>query len=79
MSRAICSLCNDIMESKYRHDFVTCKCGKSFLDGGDDYIRGTMTSIPISKEYDWMTAEEFIEYLDKLDEEDKNDQERQKP
>jgi hypothetical protein len=27
------------MESKHRHDFVRCKCGKSFLDGGNTYIR----------------------------------------
>lgn len=39
MSKAMCASCGDVMESKHRHDFVKCKCGKSFLDGGDDYIR----------------------------------------
>jgi hypothetical protein len=40
MSKAMCASCGDIIESKHRHDFIKCKCGQSFLDGGDDYIRG---------------------------------------
>jgi hypothetical protein len=39
MSRGTCLECGDVIESKHRHDFVQCKCGKSFLDGGDDYLR----------------------------------------
>lgn len=39
MSKAQCLECEDIIESKHRHDFVKCSCGKSFLDGGDVYIR----------------------------------------
>lgn len=31
--------CNDIVESKHRHDFVRCKCGKCYVDGGNDYTR----------------------------------------
>jgi hypothetical protein len=27
------------MESRHRHDFVKCKCGNAFLDGGNDYVR----------------------------------------
>jgi hypothetical protein len=34
-----CRHCNDIIESKHRHDFVTCKCGAIFTDGGKEYIR----------------------------------------
>lgn len=34
-----CSQCGDIIESKHRHDFVWCKCGAIFTDGGKDYIR----------------------------------------
>lgn len=34
-----CLLCNEIIESKYRHDFVVCKCGGCFVDGGKDYFR----------------------------------------
>ena len=39
---AKCTLCNDIIESKSVHDFRTCKCGKTFTDGGKDYIRQTI-------------------------------------
>ena len=31
-----CLKCNDIVESKHRHDYVTCKCGEMSIDG---YIR----------------------------------------
>lgn len=34
-----CLKCNDVIESKHRHDFVRCKCGAIFTDGGYDYIR----------------------------------------
>lgn len=34
-----CLECGDIIESKHRHDFVMCKCGSAFLDGGKEYVR----------------------------------------
>ena len=34
-----CKLCNTIIESKHRHDFVSCECGNIFVDGGLDYLR----------------------------------------
>ncbi len=34
-----CRQCGDIIESKNRHDFVRCKCGAIFTDGGTSYIR----------------------------------------
>jgi len=37
---ARCALCGDIIESTYRHHFVSCKCGEISLDGGTDYCRG---------------------------------------
>jgi hypothetical protein len=36
---ARCLLCGDVIESKYRHDFVECSCGEIFVDGGKDYLR----------------------------------------
>lgn len=32
-----CNSCLDVIESKHRHDFVTCKCGAVSVDGGNDY------------------------------------------
>jgi hypothetical protein len=50
MSRGQCLDCEDIIESKHRHDFVRCECGNSFLDGGDDYIRGGGSLLPLLDE-----------------------------
>ena len=49
MNRIKCLKCGDILHSKHRHDFVTCKCHEVFLDGGDDYRRvgGDAESIAI--------------------------------
>ena len=34
-----CRLCGYIVRSKNRHDFVRCKCGECFVDGGSWYQR----------------------------------------
>ena len=34
-----CLYCNDIIESKHQHHFISCKCGKMPIDGGTSYIR----------------------------------------
>jgi hypothetical protein len=39
VNKCQCRHCNDIIESKHRHDFVSCKCGAIFTDGGKSYIR----------------------------------------
>ena len=46
MSKAKCKHCGDIIESKSRHDWVSCSCFKNepdttgiFIDGGDEYLR----------------------------------------
>jgi hypothetical protein len=60
------------MESRHQHDFVRCKCGKSFLDGGNDYFRAGGYTVGVPDDYEdyAMTAEEFFAYLDKLEEDD---------
>ena len=35
----ICPGCGDTIYSRARHDFRTCSCGKTYIDGGFDYIR----------------------------------------
>jgi len=39
LNRIKCNHCNDVIESKHRHDFKFCKCGKVGIDGGSDYRR----------------------------------------
>lgn len=37
-NRCKCKKCGDVIESTYRHDFVSCRCGAIHTDGGHDYI-----------------------------------------
>ena len=53
---AKCVKCGDEIESKHRHDWVRCKCGAIFTDGGKDYFhRGgnpeDFIDTSITKEY----------------------------
>ena len=34
-----CSTCKDVLYSRATHDFRTCGCGKTSVDGGFDYTR----------------------------------------
>lgn len=34
-----CNICSDEIESKYRHDYVQCRCGACAVDGGHDHLR----------------------------------------
>lgn len=50
-----CNIFGDEIESTFRHDFVTCKCGVCSVDGGNNYLRrcfieeGCYTDISICK------------------------------
>lgn len=44
LNQAQCALCNDIITSRHRHDFVSCKCGEIFIDGGNEYVRAGANS-----------------------------------
>jgi len=41
VNKARCLLCNTIIESSHRHDYVKCKCGAIAVDGGKDYLART--------------------------------------
>lgn len=34
-----CLLCDDVIQSQHRHDFVRCECRSLYVDGGDAYLR----------------------------------------
>jgi Zn finger protein HypA/HybF involved in hydrogenase expression len=36
-----CNNCGQVIESKHRHDFVTCECGAVSVDGGKEYLKRT--------------------------------------
>lgn len=56
---ARCALCSDIIESTYRHHFVTCKCGEINLDGGTDYRRALAKDLKNVLE---LSDEEIVEW-----------------
>ena len=35
----MCPNCQEVLFSYSRHDFKECKCGDTFVDGGNDYLR----------------------------------------
>lgn len=37
-NRAKCKLCNSIIESFHRYDYVSCGCGEISVDGGSEYF-----------------------------------------
>lgn len=40
-----CALCQQVIESRHRHDFVTCACGHTSVDGGLDYLKRSFDSL----------------------------------
>lgn len=62
MVKGQCLECGDIIQSMHRHDFVWCKCKKSFVDGGKDYFRAGGYIVAVNEE--GLTDEEFIAKLD---------------
>ena len=69
MSKGVCYECLGLMESKHRHDFVECKCGESFLDGGDEYFRAGGCTVGVPDDYPGVkTNKELMEYLKKAGE-----------
>jgi hypothetical protein len=49
MAQGKCVYCGDMMVSTHVHDFVECSCGESFLDGGDEYFRATLSTVPLDE------------------------------
>lgn len=45
-----CLECGEIIESKTRHDFVSCSCGACSVDGGKDYLKRCFKSRDCFKE-----------------------------
>ena len=57
---ARCKRCQDVIESKHVHDFVTCTCGAISVDGGKCYLRrvGQIFNMEDLSEYEDLPAEE---------------------
>ena len=53
-----CNFCQDTIESKHRHDFVQCSCGKVAVDGGKDYLRRVF-----DQDTDYVELSEFTDEI----------------
>jgi hypothetical protein len=42
----ICPNCKDKIYSRARHDFRSCTCGDTCVDGGFDYLRTCFKTVP---------------------------------
>ena len=58
-----CNECGDVIESKSRHDFVECSCGRVAVDGGLDYQLRVYADGPD----DFTELSEFVAALRKQD------------
>jgi hypothetical protein len=65
-NRVKCLRCNDIIESTHRYDFVKCKCGDVYTDGGLSYLRRGATNFKNLQDLSSvrpMTEEEIDAYI----------------
>lgn len=53
-NRLQCKLCQDIIESRDVHDFVSCSCRKVFIDGGREYCRWGGDVENVVKLFEWI-------------------------
>jgi len=51
--KARCRKCKTVIQSTYRHDYRTCKCGAISIDGGGDYTR----CCGDYDDFEWLPAE----------------------
>ena len=56
-----CKKCGEVIESKYTHDFVTCKCGTVSVDGGHSYLSRCFQNSP--NDYIDLSVVEYKEEL----------------
>lgn len=43
LNAAKCLKCGDVIQSRFRHEYVSCKCGDISVDGGTSYIKRSFT------------------------------------
>lgn len=51
-----CKHCGDVIESKHRHDYVQCGCGRVAVDGGLDYLRRSFPSMPAEEHFEELSV-----------------------
>ena len=58
-----CLQCNSVLESKYQHDFKSCKCSnQAFVDGGLSYSRVGAVDLDLIENLSEYTTYDKVEY-----------------
>lgn len=78
-NRAKCKVCEDVLESFHRHDYVTCKCGQISIDGGLDYFKASAIDFDNFLRLDDNDNEIVVGFVDDVKEIVENDQMPLKP
>jgi hypothetical protein len=62
-----CRSCSDEIESKHRHDYVTCSCGAISVDGGKSYFRhiGNLSDFESTSKTRKMSKDEILDVIAK--------------
>ena len=64
-----CLQCNTVLESKYQHDFQSCKCSnQAFVDGGLSYSRVGSVDLDLIENLSEYITYDKVEYETKLKE-----------
>jgi hypothetical protein len=58
-NKAKCLYCGDVIESKHRHDYVTCTCGNLSVDGGKDYLKRNFIDYHMVEELSEVVTDEL--------------------
>lgn len=56
-----CLRCGDVIESRTRHDFVTCSCGNISVDGGLDYFHRVFAQGVSDEDYEDLSEWEEVQ------------------
>jgi len=59
-NRAQCRVCGDVIESTFRHDFVSCECGAIAVDGGKDYLKRSGNPADVIELSECMSDEDLL-------------------
>lgn len=54
-----CRHCDTVIESRHRHDYVTCPCGRVSVDGGLVYLRRAASDLDRDDEEPSAWADEY--------------------
>lgn len=67
MNKVRCNKCQSVIESKHRHQFVTCKCEHVSIDGGKDYSKRAWSGAPDWYEIDKNGKETYVQNINMLE------------